>query len=237
MATYCSASILPSTSLKTPTPFHPIHPQTISEPPPNLTVPLTSLEISPSPFFFHTYSCPSDPILLILVSSDHITLLQSSTVQCWYLRAKANLFFLWPVESNGFFFFTTAFNEASLRVFLTVWEETGLSTIELMKWVAWTAFLALPVRICWTIALLLVEESLEGQPPWSLGLSGWISWRTWDTVDFPRPVCEAIFLVDRPREAREMMFCLWEVEMDFMVMMRKWAEGGGVYICWIILIT
>ena len=71
MATYCSASIFPSTSLKTPTPFHPIQPQTISDPSPNLTVPLTSLEISPSPFLFHTYS---DPILLILVSSDRITL-------------------------------------------------------------------------------------------------------------------------------------------------------------------
>ncbi|KIK75731.1 hypothetical protein PAXRUDRAFT_18745 [Paxillus rubicundulus Ve08.2h10] len=44
MATYCSASILPSTSLKTPTPFHPIQPHTISDPPPNLTAPLTSLE-------------------------------------------------------------------------------------------------------------------------------------------------------------------------------------------------
>src|SRR5437588_3232371 len=132
MATYCSASILLSTSLRTPTPFHLMQSHIISEPPPNLTVPLTSLAFSPSPLFFHTYSCPSDPILLILVSSDHITLFQSSTVQCWYLRAKANLLLLLPLESRGFFFFTTAFNEASLRIFLTVWGKTGASMIELM---------------------------------------------------------------------------------------------------------
>ncbi|KIK72078.1 hypothetical protein PAXRUDRAFT_22430 [Paxillus rubicundulus Ve08.2h10] len=44
MATYCSASILPPISLKTPTPFHPVQPHTISDPSPNLTLPLTSLE-------------------------------------------------------------------------------------------------------------------------------------------------------------------------------------------------
>ncbi|KAG2353107.1 hypothetical protein BDR07DRAFT_1434463 [Suillus spraguei] len=82
MSTYCSAFIFPSTSASIPTPFHPIQPHTIKEPPPNLTVPLTSLSVRPSPFFFHTYTFPSDPILLILVSSDHITRFQSSTVQC-----------------------------------------------------------------------------------------------------------------------------------------------------------
>ena len=94
MATYCSAFILSSTSLKIHIPFHPMQPYTISEPPPNLTIFWTSLAISPSPLLFHTYSCPSDPILLILVLFDHITLFQSSTVLYIYLRAKANLLFL-----------------------------------------------------------------------------------------------------------------------------------------------
>ena len=49
---YHSASILPSSSLKTPTPFHPIQPHTISDFPPNFTVPWTSLEVSSSPFSF-----------------------------------------------------------------------------------------------------------------------------------------------------------------------------------------
>ena len=137
----------------------------MSDPSPNLTISWTSLEVSPSPFLFHTYFCPSD----------QRTLFQSSTVQCWYLRAKANLLFLWEAERRGFFFFTTAFREASLRVFLTVCEETGVPMMVLMKWVAWTAFLAFSVRILWTIAQLLVGESLEGQPPWWFSLSGWTS--------------------------------------------------------------
>ncbi|KIK75137.1 hypothetical protein PAXRUDRAFT_19244 [Paxillus rubicundulus Ve08.2h10] len=49
MATYCLASILLSTSLKTPTPFHPIQPRTISDPPPNLTSHLTKLPSSSPP--------------------------------------------------------------------------------------------------------------------------------------------------------------------------------------------
>ena len=102
MATYCSAFILSSTSLKIHIPFHPMQPYTISEPPPNLTIFWTSLAISPSPLLFHTYSCPSDPILLILVLFDHITLFQSSTVLYIYLRAKANLLCLWPLERCGF---------------------------------------------------------------------------------------------------------------------------------------
>jgi hypothetical protein len=73
---------------------------TISEPPPNLTLSLTSLVLSPSPFFFHTSFCSSGPILLILVSSNHITLFQSSTIHCWYLRAKASLLCLCLLERS-----------------------------------------------------------------------------------------------------------------------------------------
>src|SRR6266568_8469968 len=111
MSTYWLASILPSTSATYPTPSQPIHPHTMIFPPPNLTVPCTSLSISPSPAFFHTHCFPSDPILLILVSSDQITLFHSSTVHSFSLRAKANLFFLCAAVNNGFFFFVTALNE------------------------------------------------------------------------------------------------------------------------------
>src|SRR5258708_32877368 len=57
-------------------------PHNITCPPPNLSVPSTSLSLRPSPFFFHTHFLPSDPKRLILVSSDQMTLFQSSTVQC-----------------------------------------------------------------------------------------------------------------------------------------------------------
>src|SRR5437660_3014063 len=108
METYCSAFILPSTSARIPTPFQPMHPQTIKEPPPNFTVPCTSLSCMAFPATFHTYFLPSDPILLILVSSDQITLVQSSTVHCWCLRAKASLCCLCLTDKSGFFFLTTA---------------------------------------------------------------------------------------------------------------------------------
>ena len=227
MATYCSASIHPSISLKTPTPFHPIQPHTMSNPPPNLTVPWISLEDSPFPFLFHTYSCPSVPILLILVSSDQRSPFQSSIVQCWYLRAKTNLFFLWETERRGFFFFTTAFREASLRLFLTVCEETGVLMMVLMKWVAWTALLAFPVRILWTIAHLLVGESLEGWPPWWFSLSGWTFWRTLATVDFPIPVWDAMFQQERSREAWEMILSFWAAERCF-----AYSGNEGIYLWW-----
>src|SRR6266852_4211585 len=125
MATYWSPSILPSTSASCPTPSQPIHPHIIIFPPPNFTVPCTSLEINPSPTCFHTHCFPSDPILLILVSSDQITLFQSSTVHSLYFKAKAKHFFLCIALSNGFFFFVTALNEYFLRTSLTVCELTG----------------------------------------------------------------------------------------------------------------
>ncbi|KAI6111373.1 hypothetical protein F5141DRAFT_1026950 [Pisolithus sp. B1] len=50
-------------------------------PPPNFSVPSTSLSFSFSPGFFHAHLRPSDPRRLILVSSDHTTLFQSSKVQ------------------------------------------------------------------------------------------------------------------------------------------------------------
>src|SRR6266568_3337533 len=120
METYCSAFILPSTSARIPTSFQLMHPQTIKEPPPNFTVPWTSLSCKGFPANFHTYFLPSDPILLILVSSDQMTLVQSSTVQCWCLRAKASLYCLCFTDKSGFFFLTTALRDADLRTFLTV---------------------------------------------------------------------------------------------------------------------
>src|SRR5882757_5716130 len=82
-----SPSILPSILHAYPTPSHSMHPHTITDPPPNLRVPPTCLSLSPSPAFFQAHFLPSDPSLLIFVSSDHTTLFQSSTVQCWCARA------------------------------------------------------------------------------------------------------------------------------------------------------
>src|ERR1700724_1134771 len=140
ISTYWVVCILPSTSASLPTPSQPIQPHTMMFPPPNFTVPCTSRSISPCPACFPTHCFPSDPYLLILVSSDQITLFQSSTVQFWYFIAKARRFFLCTAVSSGFFFFVTALSECLLRTQWTVCEETGLEMMELMWCVALTAF-------------------------------------------------------------------------------------------------
>src|SRR5258705_5084322 len=97
-----------------------MHPHTIIDPPPNFRVPPTCLSLSPSPAFCQAHFLPSDPSLLIFVSSDHTTLFQSSTVQCWCSRAKSILSFLWLCERSGFFFLTTAFIPAFFMSLHTV---------------------------------------------------------------------------------------------------------------------
>ena len=70
---YCTASIFPSTSVSFPAPFQPMHPHTMRLfPPPCLTVGVVVLSESDVPFSFQVYTLPSDPILLIFVSSDYI---------------------------------------------------------------------------------------------------------------------------------------------------------------------
>ena len=76
-----SPSILPSILHAYPGLSQSMQPHSITDPPPSFTVPSTSLSLSPSPAFFQAHFLPSDPRQLILVSSDHTTLLQSPRVQ------------------------------------------------------------------------------------------------------------------------------------------------------------
>ena len=105
MDTYCSASIHPSISTNIPTPFWPMHFQTIKKPSPSFTI---HCSIKACLLFFHTYILPFDLILLIFVSSDHITLVQSSIVQFLYLRAKSTLLFPCLLDNRGFLLLTIA---------------------------------------------------------------------------------------------------------------------------------
>ena len=84
---------------KIPTQFHHMQPYTICKPPPNLTRSDISLTINIFPILVYTYPCP-------MVLYDNITHFQSSTVQCWHLRAKENLLFLWSPDSGDYFVFT-----------------------------------------------------------------------------------------------------------------------------------
>src|SRR3979490_2486441 len=86
-----SPSILPSILHAYPGLSQSMQPHTITDPPPNFTVPSTSLSLSPSPALFQAHFLPSDPRQFILVSSDHTTLFQSSRVQYLCLIAKSIL--------------------------------------------------------------------------------------------------------------------------------------------------
>jgi hypothetical protein len=86
-----------------------------------------------------------------------------------------------------------------------------------MRWVAWTALSAFPVVILETIFLLSREESLEGCPNLTFSFSGRVSLMTLATVDFPRPVLDAIRLAERPDSERTRILAQIGVGMDFMV--------------------
>ena len=102
-----------------------------------------SLSLSPSPAFFHTHFLPSDPKQLILVSSNQITLFQSSRVLSLCASANSNLALLCFWERNEHFFLTTGFIPAFLSALHIVLIETGWSTTfssDFATPVAWSFF-------------------------------------------------------------------------------------------------
>ena len=129
-----SPSILPSILDAYPGPSQSMQPYSITDTPPNFTVPSTSLSLSPSPALFQACFLPSDPRQLILVSSNYTTLFQTPRVQSLCLIAKSVLSFLCFYDRRGFFFFTTAFIPDCLRCLHMVWGVTGWLVI------CWIAF-------------------------------------------------------------------------------------------------
>ena len=194
---YYTAFIVPSTSVSFPTPFQLMHPHTMRLfPPPCLTVDVVVLSESGVPFSF--YTLPSDPILLIFISSDHRTLFQSSTVQFSCFWANLRQFCWWVCLNSGCFCLTTEWKFLSLSAFLTVWGVTGEGRMSVMKWAAWTALSSFPVVILWIIDCLLWEESLEGQPPLLFSLSKSVLFWILPTVNLPKPVLDSIWWTEYP---------------------------------------
>src|ERR1700722_5867570 len=115
-----SASIFPSILVAYPMPSQNIQPHIITFPPPNFTVLSISLSIKGSPTSFHTHFLPSDPRRLILVSSVHTTLFQSSIVYSLHLSAHCNLSLLWRADRRGRFLFTTGCKPISFKLRRTV---------------------------------------------------------------------------------------------------------------------
>ncbi len=73
---YMLAFMVPSVNCSSPVPAALMQPQTMTCPPPRLTVGKTHLSLYSSPGFRHTRLTPSEPNTFILVSSDHRTWFQ-----------------------------------------------------------------------------------------------------------------------------------------------------------------
>src|SRR5437764_62835 len=80
------------------------------DPLPCLTVGIMWLGLKALPGSFQLHFLPSEPNRLILVSSDHMTRFQSSTVQCWYFFANPNRATMCRGLRSGFFTLAADFN-------------------------------------------------------------------------------------------------------------------------------
>ncbi len=78
MSQYMLAFVVPSMNCSSPVPAALMQPQTMTLPPPFLTVGKTHLSLYSSPGCHHTRLIPSEPNKFILVSSDHRTWFQLS---------------------------------------------------------------------------------------------------------------------------------------------------------------
>jgi len=108
---------------------------------------------------------PYGPTLLYLVLSDHMTLLQSSRVQCQCSRADSNLCFDESWKEQAYLPLTLDTNLSCFNVPLMVWTQTPLSRVFLSSVAVW----ADPDVILWTRCFWPWAECLAGCPPHWLG--------------------------------------------------------------------
>ena len=124
---YWCWSIVPSTRIEIPTPWAVIQPHILRDPPPNFRVSLIWRGFKPGFSEIQHQLHPSDPNLHVFVSSDQITLFQSSAVQFSCLLAKASRSLRFFLINIGFFFFSVALSPPSRRTLLTVLSLTRTS--------------------------------------------------------------------------------------------------------------
>src|SRR4030081_1329789 len=111
--------MLPMIFVRYPVPCAVMQPQTISEPPPCLTVGRQVRLDNVSPRCFQHHTRPSEPRRLILLSSDTTTLYQYSTVQSLWRMANSMRALRWRRDNIGFLTFGAACNPLSLSALWT----------------------------------------------------------------------------------------------------------------------
>ena len=155
MSTYTSLIIIPGMWYNGPTPFHPIQPQNITEPPPCFTVPRRYLGSMDFPRSLHTRTTPSLPNMLNFVSSDQITFLQSSDVHDACSRAHLSRCFLFLRLMYGFFLATPLSSPYSRILRRIVCTPTCCPYLSLISW----AILVDVIR-GFTMAWLTIRRSI-----------------------------------------------------------------------------
>src|ERR1700712_808466 len=143
-----------------------MQPHTMMFPPPNFTVPVTLCFSSPvSVVSIHFIPGPSLPLRLILVSSDQMTLFQSSNVhsRCFWahLRRALRCFAL----SKGFFLFLIAFIPSIFKALRTVQGLMFLSSTLASSFATCGADWHCPVLIRRLALRLDWGVSAAGRPP------------------------------------------------------------------------
>ena len=166
----CSASMVPWTSVSTPTLFYPIQPYTIRWfPPPCLTVGVVVLSESGSP---SSSKYRSFHLIQFYWFWSHLTIRFSSNPP---LSSFHGIWKIWdtPVCLPSWEEKVSSCQQRSscLRIFLTIWGVIGLQRMLLMKWVAFTVLSSLPLVIWWIIDHMSSENSLAGHPPLVFSLS------------------------------------------------------------------
>ena len=140
--------MLSTTFTSAPTSGRAIQPQTIMDPPPNLTVGWIALEQRLEPFSIQPYCRPSEHTRLTLVSSDQMTDFQSSMVQSRCSMAHWSRRWRWLEPRSGLltFFFAT-----KLPIFFRAERTVSAQTVDyrpsFSNLVASTAVLATPLLI------------------------------------------------------------------------------------------
>src|SRR5690554_5799796 len=143
---------------------------TMTFPPPNLTVSCTVLSLILPGVSSQTHCMPSEHILLILHSSDHTTLDQSASVHSMYFLTNCKRPLMCSLLSAGRFTRLFAVNPASLSRRRIVDADTVSGSSWLAAFLASTAVLRVP-RFMLTLRYSTVSVVIFlGRPPLLTGM-------------------------------------------------------------------
>ena len=165
---YWTAVRVPWTLWSLPKPFLEMHPQTIKCPPPCLTWALIFFSWNSSPGLLLQYWTPSEPNLLILVSSENITDPHSSAPHFSWSIAQFFLAFLCCLVRKNFFWHLWSWRPWLMSILWTVDTERWGNSFFCRS----VASFASPELMAWVTLWMSWSENFFGQPDFGRGVYG-----------------------------------------------------------------